>query len=112
MSFKKFCEIYREVQTTEGKDIVSPLSFFDASIKPSTPEHNKNFVNKKLEIITKKTYQRIDDKNYTVFWKFFPVSFLILPSSRKTSILQYHCILYFAYISFSFLPSCNLGEKE
>ena len=100
MSFKKFYEIYRAVQTTEGKDIVSPLSFFDACINPSTHEHNKNFVNKKLEIITKRLTRElmIRTTRFSGSSSLSAFLFYLLPEKLQ----YYNIIVYFILLIYLF----------
>ena len=70
----------------------------DACIKASTPEHNKNFVNKKREIVAGKLTKDLMIRPTQSSVSFFPVSSIILPSFRKTSILHYHFIFYLVCI--------------
>ena len=63
------------------------LYILDAHINPSTLKHNKNFLNKKLDIISEKLTRDLMIRPTPYPTSSFPVSSISLPSSRETSIL-------------------------
>ena len=71
---------------------------FDAYIKL----FNKNFLNKKLEIISERFTRNLMIRPARSSARSFPVSSLILPSSKETFVYIISCL---------FFQSCNLGKK-
>lgn len=88
------------------------MYIFDACIKPSTPGHNNNFLNKKLEVITERHTRDLMIRCVRSPASSLSTSFLIFYPLREK--LQYCNIIVYFVVCITvwlFLQCCNLEKN-